>query len=1335
MYGKKARGGAFCIAVALLSVPLIADAHAAAATSTTPTRAPRDGADDQGTALRAELSARTAGRAAFGEADDGDVTFIGGSAQRPLQAASNASLTSVGRTFVDQFAPLFGIADASRDLRQTQAFTGDTDTGGAARYQQTVSGVPVIAGVIAVQVAANGAVLSSTGEATDQRGIDTTPTVAPQDAAASAVALTARAAGVDASVLDAGTPTLSVYDPSLLDIDDPLGTRLVWQFAVRSAAGDVNRYVLIDAHDGTVALQFDQVEAALNRTVCDNDNHDSLPETCTSPVRVEGQAPVADSSTVSAADVNSAYDLSGVTYDFYSSRFGRDSLDGAGLPLASTVRYCDPTQPCPYANAYWNGNQMVYGAGFATADDVVGHELTHGVTQFTSGLIYEGQSGALNESMSDVMGEYIDLTSTVSGADPPSDRWNLGEQIPGGAIRNMANPTLFANPDKMSSGFYYLGSADNRGVHENSGVNNKAAYLIADGGSFNGQTITGLGIDKAAKIYYQLETTLLTPGSNYSDVYRQLPQACTNLIGVVGITSSDCQQVAKTVVATEMSRKPGDVGTAVPVCASGVRNAIAFADDMETDSGNWVGSTNGHGATWTYSTQASTSGNRSMHVVDNAAPAGTSTLAMARSVPVPLGKSSFSFEHSVQTDTDSGGVYDGGVVEYSTDGGSTWTDIDGSLSTPSLGAVHDYPIVLSKLGSGSPAIRNPLNGRLAFGGFDAGFVTTIIDTSPLAGQSVRFRYVFGIDNFPTTVFPGWFIDDVSLYGCGTASVPQAPIAVVATPGNAQASLTWSTPAFDGGATITGYAITPSIGGVAQATTTVANITTAVVTNLTNGSPYTFTVTALNAAGSSASSAASNVVTPTGPPSAPTGVAALAGDGAVTVSWTTPTNDGGSPITGYAITPIADDTALNPILVGVSSTFRVSGLANGVVHRFTVTARNALGTGSASAPSAPVTPQGVVSLAPGRLLDTRAGGPTVDGLFSGLGLRSADSTTPLSVLGRAGIPADAAAVTLNVTITGADASGFVTVYPCGADRPTASNVNFALGQTVANLVVSKVGPAGQVCLYTDAAAHLIVDASGFVPISAGLTPVVPARLLETRPGLTTADGVSNGIGQLAAGSVTTVQITGRAGIPANATATVVNLTATNPGAAGYLTAYPCGQQPPTASNLNFDAGQTIANAAFVKLGDGGTICVYANVATDAVLDVGGSFAPGASFTPLAPARLLDSRAGGVTVDGQQQNLGLLADDSVTQVAVAGRGGVPAGARSVVLNVTATDSTATGFITVYACGTPRPGTSNLNTVEGGTVAAAVIATLGTGGTVCVYTQHATHLVVDVDGAFTG
>ena len=228
------------------------------------------------------------------------------------------------------------------------------------------------------------------------------------------------------------------------------------------------------------------------------------------------------------------------TYDLYAAQFGRDSIDNHGMTIVSSVHYCDLFY-CPYPNAYWSGTQMVYGDeyGFPLADDVVAHELTHGVTQSKSNLFYYYQSGAINESFSDVWGEYYDQTNG-SGNDATGVSWQIGEDISGlGAIRSMSNPPDFGDPDRMSSPNYDQGEDDNGGVHHNSGINNKAVFLMVQGGTFNGKTVSALGWTKTISIYYEQHQPpgfrhrllrsvpcpsagLLEPGRTKGDYIREL---------------------------------------------------------------------------------------------------------------------------------------------------------------------------------------------------------------------------------------------------------------------------------------------------------------------------------------------------------------------------------------------------------------------------------------------------------------------------------------------------------------------------------------------------------------------------------------------------------------------------------------------------------------------------------------------------------------------------------------------------------------------------------------------------------------------------------------------
>jgi arylsulfatase A-like enzyme len=375
--------------------------------------------------------------------------------------------------------------------------------------------------------------------------------------------------------------------------------------------------------------------------------------------------------------------------------------------------------------------------------------------------------------------------------------------------------------------------------------------------------------------------------------------------------------------------------------------------------------------------------------------------------------------------------------------------------------------------------------------------------------------------------------------------------------------------------------------------------------------------------------------------------------------------------------------------------------------------------------------------PSRVLDTRADATTIDGQFAATGIREYGSTLALPVGGRASMPGDVAAVVLNVTVTEATGDGFVTVFPCGTPRPVASNLNYAAGHDVANLVVARVGTDGAVCIFNVAATHLVVDVTGYFPGLDAFTALPsPARLLDSRADGVTLDGVSAGGGIIGAGTVASVQISGRAAIPASATSVVLNVTAVGPETAGYVTAYPCGTDRPTASNLNYVAGQTVPNAVVARLSPDGTVCLFTSATVHLIVDVAGYFVGSSVVAPLAaPARLLDSRGDGTTIDGQFAGFGRRGPGTTTQLTVAGRASVPTDASAVVLNVTVDRPLQPGFVTVFPAGVARPNASNLNYTVGQTVPNAVIARLGSDGSVCLFNSGSTHLIVDVAAYIVG
>ncbi len=380
-----------------------------------------------------------------------------------------------------------------------------------------------------------------------------------------------------------------------------------------------------------------------------------------------------------------------------------------------------------------------------------------------------------------------------------------------------------------------------------------------------------------------------------------------------------------------------------------------------------------------------------------------------------------------------------------------------------------------------------------------------------------------------------------------------------------------------------------------------------------------------------------------------------------------------------------------------------------------------GTASAAAGFAPLP-------SPRRLADTRAGAETFDGLHSGGGALAAGATYALDVAGRAGLGTDLGAVVLNVTAVQARDDGHVRVHPCDAPRPGTSNLNHPAGGTVAALTIVPVGADGRVCFYSSAGAHLVVDATGSFSPDA-FTPVTPsARLFDSRPGSPTVDGLFSGRGVVRDGETVSFDVAGRAAIPATPGPTTFTLTAIGY-ATGYLTAWRCDRPQPPTSNLNYAAGQTVANTALVDIGADGRLCVFARGDADVVVDAFGRMDPTA-ITVLPDAdRLVDSRAGATTADGTTAGIGLRPGRSTLQFPVSGRAGVPASAGAAVVNIVSTESRDIGYLTLHP---PTPGTplaSNVNFRAGQTVANLAVVPLDTSGNVCLLSHARSHVIVDV------
>ena len=400
-------------------------------------------------------------------------------------------------------------------------------------------------------------------------------------------------------------------------------------------------------------------------------------------------------------------------------------------------------------------------------------------------------------------------------------------------------------------------------------------------------------------------------------------------------------------------------------------------------------------------------------------------------------------------------------------------------------------------------------------------------------------------------------------------------------------------------------------------------------------------------------------------------------------------------------------------------------------------QNAAQTGTPTPPPGPAPLAKPVT--PLRVLDTRTGTGGVAARAVG-----ANSTVTFTVTGKGEVPATGVAgVFLNLTATEPGAAGYVTAYPAGAARPTASSLNIVAGETRPNMVFVPVGTganAGKVSLFNGSPSNvdLIADTAGYVLTSAAgkpgaATSVAPARVVDTRSGVGAAKSAVPAKGAI------DVTIAGKGGVPATGAAGVwLNVTAVDPDTAGYVTVSPGGQTSPT-SNLNFSAEQTVPNLVFVPL-SGGKVRLFNGstgpvqlVVDTAGYTVAGTPVDAGGVSSVPPARVLDTRIGTGAARAALQPGG------VVTLKVRGRGNIPdsGSIAGVFLNVTATSPTKEGYITVYPAGAARPHASNLNYLPGKAIPNLVFAPINANGEIQLYngSTGTVHLVADTAGYIKG
>jgi len=350
---------------------------------------------------------------------------------------------------------------------------------------------------------------------------------------------------------------------------------LAWKFNVYAQQPLSRAYIYVDAHSGQVVMKDDIIKHATPATAtfatAYSGTRSLADETATGGYHlreytrglgIETYNCKKSNSYTAAVDFvdadnswteynNANYDnVAGdahfgaqATYDYWKAVHGRNSYDNAGAKIKSYVHFDDQPGGAGYENAFWDGTRMTYGDGATsfkplTALDVCGHEIGHAVCENTANLTYSYESGAMNEGFSDIWGACVEARAVSTYGLTGKSTWLIGEQImkAGGALRSMSNPNAYSQPDTYKGTYWYSGTSDNGGVHTNSGVLNFWFYLLSQGGSGTNDigssySVTGVGIDAAAKIAFRAEDVYLTSSSNYASARTGAIQAATDLYG------------------------------------------------------------------------------------------------------------------------------------------------------------------------------------------------------------------------------------------------------------------------------------------------------------------------------------------------------------------------------------------------------------------------------------------------------------------------------------------------------------------------------------------------------------------------------------------------------------------------------------------------------------------------------------------------------------------------------------------------------------------------------------------------------------------------------------
>lgn len=682
--------------------------------------------------------------------------------------------------------------------------------------QQYYKGVKVFDGILKFHFNKMGEISSMNGNFIKTEKLNPNPTILKIDAEKLALKM------VTGQKLDAFIAPLKVHKSQLLVFQKGLaqgiiGTKhLVYEVEVRND-DDIREFLYIDAHSKELVEQFAGIHnIGLERKLYEGSYSSISPNA--NLVWKEGDNLPGALNNFEQSEI----ETSGQMYKLMKHTFGHGSYNGGATindeaPMITVNNATQYTNCLNNPNASWNGITTNFCENIAS-DDIVGHEWAHAYTEYTSGLIYSYQAGALNEAYSDIWGETLDQINgyfdvgenngvrSVNGNCSDTDRWLLGEStaLKVGLFRDMYNPTCFDNPGKVTDNLYWCSSADNGGVHINSGVINHLYALLVDGGTYNGQVINGIGLTKSAHLFWYVQSELMTATTDFTTFADQLDFAMQAIISSGAnlnalstsatstsasgqfMVASDAIELTKAILAVEL-RTVNECNFSTilqpvaAICNGGLPSNAIFFENFENGLNNFTPSSTTASGTftprnWVSKASAVGSGRTSLtaYAVDFAGDncnfldeSGIISLT-SPNITIPLitsGDINLAFDHSIFIED----RWDGGNIKISKDNGITYEIIPAS-------AFFANPYNNAIFNSNTQQNTNPMASEPAFTGSDAGQTLgkwgqsriNLTSLGVVPGGTVKLKWDLGTDGCGGE--DGWYIDDVTIYSCAQPTV-------------------------------------------------------------------------------------------------------------------------------------------------------------------------------------------------------------------------------------------------------------------------------------------------------------------------------------------------------------------------------------------------------------------------------------------------------------------------------------------------------------------------------------------------------------------------------------